>query len=1633
MAISETQQQKMDAFFLGGEEKEIAQVSGRQQKMDAFFGIGDAASPEKAYNTSKETQKKMDDFFKVEEPEPNWIDNTITSASIGNKSLQFDFDGKTASHIGMLDPSRAGEREEQVAKILAARKQFRKDIPQIESDNWAESTLYALAGMAPAMAKGKLAGVGTGIAGAGAAMVAGNLTGLGAVLPEEILTGPAGYHYGSKIGEINYWREQGQGGLYLDLREEGIDHDVAMPISEVAGLLYGLIEHSQLGKITGGKAITSGASKKFAKQAVINTLLSYAGRVAEETAEESLQGVVMQAAQEYANLVDPDKKDPKFWETMGRLGETAVKDAKESVSPLMVLSLIGLPKDIRRSLKLKKDAQNRDIVDGAAADQIIKAQKEAKNPPKEEVVKDTEGDKKPPQANVERVFSEETPEVQEKAPVSEEYKAKQVALEYEMIEAGYSVEDASAKSKEVAENKMDEAIKIAGEAAADNQAQKKADFEYIANTEMVKAMNRENNQESKERDPIKAFKGFLPKLKQYAGRGSEREVAKPVYVGGKKGDPLPGEYKGIRRAGGLTFTTDPSKGIPLDTALDEFNSANPGFDLTEDSLRDQLRGLLLNKKKKTTGMITPPKYAPQKEIEENYNIYAEDQKAKLEKDINSIEGDKDFEAKKALKVSINNVKNEIWQIKRKLERAGETVAAHNTGSALTSAGVAEFLLKDSLAEGKKYLALAKEDLDLAKERLAARKSIYKPSPSFRKRAEQLGIQLAPELKAKSEGAMETKSVAEGKQNPNRDIPLEESNLDGDITFMHGGLGFVSSAKMRELSNKVVEMLSGVPDWFKYALDIESSFKKINASATGFAFKMVGSWDLMGEKKGELMAKDLIDAAGGVDAYKKNKAHLLFVAEGSVEAKTDVEKNFKEQYKSWMEEAYGSLKENDILTHTFKERVLADVNAEIDALIKQKSSLFIRPAIKQEINTKMKELLKLRVKINQAEYVPLSQSVRLAFERKLDENNSAKESISKLFNSGGGNFADFTQIKGRKTLFAKDLYDSGFLTDDDLDPIKQAAIYSKYVYGKIGQKKVVDAAMKDGLIINAAKRGVGKALGAKEALKMEGREDWVKIPATFNGQEYYAAPEFSKYFNDYMNAQFGAGWNNQFMKGVAKLTAFAKMRQFFNPAYLSIMDIIQGFQSGIYTDPKIAKYAKEAQVMIKNKDAAYWAALENGLLSTPNINPMSTFSKEIDKILENHITDANTSIMTALQGIAKNSLKYEKSLRQNLKGAPAIGAGKNILTVAEDTYTLSWNVAWKGDEFFRFITYNELLDRGFDPKEAAQEAALIHGDYAGVPPKTRKALNIVAFTPTFQIAMSKWYVNMFQNLSKQTNRTYQELVKGETITRSDKEILMDQHNRRKAITLASIIIGKHLLVKSLGARTITFSRRYAFESETDTGQKKEVIQVFAAPFNVPIRFYERFAAPWIDPTLTTGEKFKKTKRGAMSMANPLWQFTSQLQMNRRSDGLAIYNEFDSPAVQAMDILQWTASQLYPLGSRAKATILGEDLYGSAAANKEVVENAEAQMWLEAMSIIAFAYSKDLPKAVAGKKALSITNRFKSTTREEMMQGDPKLPDRIDTRKKNLKKKVAVILGDKPEKGTIDLGTSFWNWFDNYGKD
>jgi len=461
---------------------------------------------------------------------------------------------------------------------------------------------------------------------------------------------------------------------------------------------------------------------------------------------------------------------------------------------------------------------------------------------------------------------------------------------------------------------------------------------------------------------------------------------------------------------------------------------------------------------------------------------------------------------------------------------------------------------------------------------------------------------------------------------------------------------------------------------------------------------------------------------------------------------------------------------------------------------------------------------------------------------------------------------------------------------------------------------------------AIKEGLAKKFSSDKEVKI------TESPFARSEARYFEDYVVHPILNSWLTRMSRPGWKafDIISHGIAAV----KMNSFVNPLFLPMYDIFQsamlgslkphmvgtaiggiiggipgaalGFAAGEAVTLTLAKGFYHSIA----KTPLYFHALSGGLSSKPFPNPLSSFTD-----MKNHI---KVSLTPRVGQLFASAISNGVELSKAVVGLEAykryqtgdrmfkIIAGLPPFQVIKQMYNLSHGIAWQLDRGVRMANYIWLRQgKGFKeikfPKEgegtifrtamghieAAQLTALANADYAAVPSMTRKILNIPFFTPTFKIAMAKFYKDMIVATIKGVGRgadlTLKGIFKTEKMSKRDKVLAWGMFN-----TMA-IGLGLHMYMISQGFKTVVPFVKYKRPTITDEGPQ-DIVTNFSAPSNLFIKYAFR-----IYNSLFRASPTPELRRLVNSFK---WEFTPLLRVagnmvdNRDDSGDAIVLTTDS---------------------------------------------------------------------------------------------------------------------------------------------
>jgi hypothetical protein len=733
--------------------------------------------------------------------------------------------------------------------------------------------------------------------------------------------------------------------------------------------------------------------------------------------------------------------------------------------------------------------------------------------------------------------------------------------------------------------------------------------------------------------------------------------------------------------------------------------------------------------------------------------------------------------------------------------------------------------------------------------------------------------------------------------------------------------------------RLIEGLQVVGDW----LDLEAPWKRMNAMTTGRAlrtfFSRKSTIQVEGIRMARSFAKMVRDKMGKVT--KEEWADIVFQTEDPRHIDTlEINEDRKQSIKE-IAEAFNKF---------FKDMQKRYADRDIKFDWKERMTRHIQEKIRETNNLDdIVKLEKQKEKLAHMNFVHVP--VRVLFQNTIDQLTSKKKSdIRKASNI----LKDLFVSRKRTILSIKDMVEreNSPIKKTDIDPIKIMMNYMYRVSEDMAMLDVRDAMLEDGLI---------KKQSEKKPRK------WIATPHSFGVvQGYWVDVNAADTMTNLLTAKVS---RSKFDKYVAII----KMSAFYNPFFLPFYDLFQSAASGalVKTGPKtMIKNWGKAFSHVFHQSPEYLEAMKLGLFSKPFEIPWNTFREEMSANLK---YGHHRGLMGFLTREGTEFILRSKDWRHG--------------SIFKALYNVSWNTAWKLDEVMRMFTYLQ-MQKGLNKHSklsAAETAAQFHGDYASVPPATRRKLNKVFFTPTFKIVMAKVYWRMLKN----TIGIPIQLARG-------KKPLNNAHKRQMAMGALSVV-GVNFIIDSI-LRSVglepdddkwwNFGRRYATTIETIYGQK-EFVLTWSNPVNMIQRYAQKIALAW---RYDRGNIPKGLLKILHWDFHPLWTTTKSMLDNRKPNGEPIFNNNDDLSVILGKQALFAFTNLIRITQLAGQFIEQTDPVSKQAAKKHLnrVWNKWAMWMVDGPFTIMSTYTRDI-KAVRLRRELNRMKRdFRGTQRKHFMK-------------------------------------------------
>jgi len=500
-------------------------------------------------------------------------------------------------------------------------------------------------------------------------------------------------------------------------------------------------------------------------------------------------------------------------------------------------------------------------------------------------------------------------------------------------------------------------------------------------------------------------------------------------------------------------------------------------------------------------------------------------------------------------------------------------------------------------------------------------------------------------------------------------------------------------------------------------------------------------------------------------------------------------------------------------------------------------------------------------------------------------------------------------KKRKTFKIKHLIEDGIIKAEDVNLVDIYSSYARRMGRDFGLLNILNAA-------TDANLAVGKAQYGEIANEIDPEGTFMDasgLAPIFKNMQVH--PMLHSWVREMTTYREGMGlWD----KGLALAKGFA----FYNPLIMMKNDITQSFWSGALLSTNTGKSIARAWNTMRTKGDEYWEALANGLVSQPFANPWQNAQEMVESIKRT--------------GDSRLGHFLGEFFAPVTMGRPQ-DIPRSLFFGLQKLYNVSWDIAWTLDRGLRFVTYYHLRQKGFAVRDAAQLAAMYHGDYASVPPNTRKILNRMFFTPTFQIAMAKAQGKMLQDALSTSATILKEgqnlneivevaLPNGEVIARRREDAIKFQ-NAKAAFMLAAGNIATHGLMLGLGFKAVQFGRKYIRPVKDDEDdQTKELTITFSNP-NVAVarhayRIFDNMYGPEIDDGLVGA------LRAFQGTTHPAYGAGLGVLQNRQINGAPIFLPTDDAPTRTAKRMLYYMRRVIPIWD----VVTGNNPYTDKKANK-----------------------------------------------------------------------------------------------------
>lgn len=293
----------------------------------------------------------VENAIKTNQPQGYELESNIHNAmSHGDRdmgeNIRISYErGEAYQSLKQMAYSYVGDQEGLKKDIAPLRLEMdRRNMEDPVDGKWWADAIYSVANMIPGVIGGAVEGVKYGSA-----------AGIGVgVMPGGQAFAPLAFGIGGTYGSMKYWYRDGVSEIYMDMVDEGVPDDIAVPVSAIGGAMYGAIEFSQVFKLIPG---SNKAVKKMVRKSVTSTIKNavkkYGSLWAQEVTEEALQEIILTAAKDIGTNA-AQITNIGIGQMVERAAKGGFQAAKESALPMLLMLAPGQAVDTARAVGGRK-------------------------------------------------------------------------------------------------------------------------------------------------------------------------------------------------------------------------------------------------------------------------------------------------------------------------------------------------------------------------------------------------------------------------------------------------------------------------------------------------------------------------------------------------------------------------------------------------------------------------------------------------------------------------------------------------------------------------------------------------------------------------------------------------------------------------------------------------------------------------------------------------------------------------------------------------------------------------------------------------------------------------------------------------------------------------------------------------------------------------------------------------------------------------------------------------------------------------------------------------------------------------------------------------------------------------------